>query len=112
MHSQQRSQCFWPIPRSCPARGCWRALRGHPLAMAVSKDQPGQLACFSEFVEEAKASGLVQRAIDRADERDPGGACGKSKRPEVSASWERTSVLGRKHGLTSRERGTCPWTIG
>ena len=39
------------------------------LAMAVSKDQPGQLACFSEFVEEAKASGLVQRAIDRAGER-------------------------------------------
>jgi len=38
------------------------------LAMAVSKDQPGWLAYFSEFVEEAKASGLVQRAIDGAGE--------------------------------------------
>ena len=38
------------------------------LAMAVSKDQAGRLAYFSEFVEEAKASGLVQRAIDRAGE--------------------------------------------
>ena len=38
------------------------------LAMAVAKDQAGRLAYFSEFVEEAKASGLVQRAIDRAGE--------------------------------------------
>jgi polar amino acid transport system substrate-binding protein len=38
------------------------------LAIAVSKDQAGRLAYFSEFVEEAKASGLVQRAIDGAGE--------------------------------------------
>jgi len=38
-------------------------------AMAVSKEHAGRLAYFSEFVEEAKASGLVQRAIDRAGER-------------------------------------------
>jgi polar amino acid transport system substrate-binding protein len=38
-------------------------------AMAVSKDQPGLLAYVSEFIEEAKASGLVQRAIERADQR-------------------------------------------
>ena len=36
------------------------------LAMAVPKHQAGRLAYFSEFVEEAKASGLVQRAIERA----------------------------------------------
>src|SRR6266576_3620278 len=36
------------------------------LAIAVSKDQSGWLAYVSEFVEEAKASGLVQRAIERA----------------------------------------------
>jgi polar amino acid transport system substrate-binding protein len=36
------------------------------LAMAVPKGQPGRLAYISEFIEEAKSSGLVQRAIDRA----------------------------------------------
>ena len=39
------------------------------LAMAVAKDQAGRLAYISEFIEEAKASGLVQRAIERAGER-------------------------------------------
>jgi len=35
------------------------------LAMAVSKGEAGRLAYISEFIEEAKASGLVQRAIER-----------------------------------------------
>jgi polar amino acid transport system substrate-binding protein len=35
-------------------------------AMAVPKDQAGRIAYISEFIEEAKASGLVQRAIERA----------------------------------------------
>ena len=35
------------------------------LAMAVPKHEAGRLAYISEFVEEAKASGLVQRAIER-----------------------------------------------
>jgi polar amino acid transport system substrate-binding protein len=35
------------------------------LAMAVPKGEAGRLAYISEFVEEAKASGLVQRAIER-----------------------------------------------
>ena len=39
------------------------------LAMAAAKDQTGRLAYFSEFIEEAKASGLVQRAIESAGER-------------------------------------------
>jgi polar amino acid transport system substrate-binding protein len=34
--------------------------------MAVPKGHPGWLAYISAFVEEAKASGLVQRAIERA----------------------------------------------
>jgi polar amino acid transport system substrate-binding protein len=38
------------------------------LAMALPKNEAGRLAYFSEFVEEAKASGLVQRAIDRTNE--------------------------------------------
>jgi polar amino acid transport system substrate-binding protein len=33
-------------------------------AMAVAKDEAGRLSYISEFIEEAKASGLVQRAID------------------------------------------------
>jgi polar amino acid transport system substrate-binding protein len=35
-------------------------------ALVVPKGQPTRLAYISEFVEEAKASGVVQRAIDRA----------------------------------------------
>lgn len=35
-------------------------------AMAVPKGQVGRLAYISEFIEEAKASGMVQRAIERA----------------------------------------------
>ena len=38
-------------------------------AMAVPKGQAGRLAYISEFIEEAKASGLVQQAIDRAGVR-------------------------------------------
>jgi polar amino acid transport system substrate-binding protein len=38
-------------------------------AIAVPKEQAGRLAYVSEFVEEAKASGLVQGAIARAGER-------------------------------------------
>jgi polar amino acid transport system substrate-binding protein len=38
-------------------------------AMAVPKGQSGRLAYISEFIEEAKASGLVQRAIERAGQR-------------------------------------------
>jgi polar amino acid transport system substrate-binding protein len=38
------------------------------IAMAAAKDQAGRLAYFSEFIEEAKASGVVQRAIERAGE--------------------------------------------
>jgi polar amino acid transport system substrate-binding protein len=38
-------------------------------SMAVSKSQAKRLAYISEFVGQAKASGLVQRAIERAGER-------------------------------------------
>ena len=36
------------------------------VAIAIPKDKTGRLAYISEFVEEVKASGLVQRAIERA----------------------------------------------
>jgi polar amino acid transport system substrate-binding protein len=39
------------------------------LAMAVRKGQPDRLAYMSEFVEEAKASGLVKRAVEHAGVR-------------------------------------------
>ena len=35
------------------------------VAMAVAKGHAGRLAVISEFVEQAKSSGLVQRALDR-----------------------------------------------
>jgi polar amino acid transport system substrate-binding protein len=36
------------------------------VAMMVPKGQAGRLAYISDFIEEAKASGLVQQAIERA----------------------------------------------
>ena len=36
------------------------------VAMVVPKDQPGRLAYISDFIEEAKVSGLVQRVIEPA----------------------------------------------
>jgi len=36
------------------------------VGLVVAKDQVARLAYISEFVEQAKASGLVQQAIDRA----------------------------------------------
>jgi polar amino acid transport system substrate-binding protein len=41
----------------------------NPIGMAVSKGLPARLAYLSAFVEDAKASGLVQRAIDGASWR-------------------------------------------
>lgn len=36
------------------------------IAMAVPKSHAGRLASFNEFIEEGKASGLVQRALMHA----------------------------------------------
>ena len=36
------------------------------VGMVVSKDQPARLAYITEFIEQAKASGLVQQAIERS----------------------------------------------
>jgi len=36
------------------------------IAMAVPKGRAGRLAYIGDFIQEAKASGLVQRAIERA----------------------------------------------
>jgi polar amino acid transport system substrate-binding protein len=50
-----------------------RVLDGHYganiQAMAVPKDQLARLDYVAQFVEEAKASGLIQRAIDRSGEK-------------------------------------------
>jgi len=35
------------------------------ITMVVAKSQVGRLSYISEFIEEAKASGLIQRAIER-----------------------------------------------
>jgi hypothetical protein len=34
----------------------------------VPKGQPARLACVTEFVAHAKATGIIQRALDRAGE--------------------------------------------
>jgi polar amino acid transport system substrate-binding protein len=38
----------------------------NPVAIAVPKGMPGRLAYITAFIEEAKASGLVRQAIDKA----------------------------------------------
>ena len=40
------------------------------IAIAVPKNRPAALACVSAFMEEAKASGSVRRALDRAGMKD------------------------------------------
>ena len=42
------------------------AYGGNCTGMAVPKGHAGRLAYINEFVEQAKASGLIQRAIERA----------------------------------------------
>jgi len=42
------------------------AYGGNRTGMAVPKGNTGRLACITEFIEEAKATGLVRRAIERA----------------------------------------------
>jgi polar amino acid transport system substrate-binding protein len=48
-------------------------------AMAVPKGQPGRLVYISEFIEEAKASGLVQRAINDSGWRGVGVAAPENR---------------------------------
>ena len=54
-------------------------------AMAVPKGQPERLAYISDFIEEAKASGLVQRAIMHSGWR--------GVRMAVSVPWDRREGL-------------------
>jgi polar amino acid transport system substrate-binding protein len=65
---------FTKLPGSRMLEGYYGANR---LTMAVPTNQAGRLAYISEFIEEAKASGLVQRAIERAGQTgirvDPSG---------------------------------------
>ena len=70
--------------------GAGGPLRGELHAMAVPKGQAGRLAYISEFVEEAKASGLVQRAIER-------GACAES-------GWPHQEIQNRRN----LRPGNCP----
>jgi len=58
-----RSPVFGPVAWLSRARGSIHATSG---AMAVPKGKLSGLAYISEFTEEAKASGLVQKAIDHA----------------------------------------------
>src|SRR5262249_52757101 len=57
--------CCWRIQQSFPARGRWTSTTG-PTCSVVPKGQAARLAYISEFIEQAKASGLVQRVIERA----------------------------------------------
>ena len=59
-------------------------------SMAVPKDQAGRLAYISEFLEVAKSSGLVQRAIERAGEHGM----------EVAPTLEPPVVTGTVPGAT------------
>jgi polar amino acid transport system substrate-binding protein len=66
-HSRRPAVCFC---RNSSKRPGSRVLEAHYganlLRMVVSKNQAARLAYISEFIEQAKASGLVQLAIERA----------------------------------------------
>ena len=49
--------------------------------MAVAKGHPGWLAYITEFIEEAKASGLRQRALERAGQEGHVPPAGKQTKP-------------------------------
>src|SRR5262245_13612472 len=75
--------------------------------VVVPKNQAGRLAYINEFVEEAKASGLVQQAIDRAGPRGvqvarreippPNKKSVMGEKPE--SSQERRRSLGAARGF-------------
>jgi hypothetical protein len=56
-----RVALFLPLYKNDPITG---EVRPSAPAIAMPKIKPGWLAYISEFVNEAKASGLVQRAIE------------------------------------------------
>ena len=56
------------VPGSRMTDGAFHHL---PIAIAVGKDKPAALAYVTEFMNEAKTSGVVRRAIDRAGFDDP-----------------------------------------
>ena len=41
------------------------------IAIAVAKGKPGALAAVTEFMEDAKKTGVVRRALDNAGFEDP-----------------------------------------
>jgi polar amino acid transport system substrate-binding protein len=55
------------LPGARVLLGCFQSVG---VAVAVPKDRPGALAVASSFVERAKASGIVRRALDAAGFRD------------------------------------------
>ena len=69
--------------------------------MAVPKREAGRLAYISEFVEEAKASGLVQRAIE------PGGLRGVHVAPREIPNNSRCQNV-RAH-ISARQRDVSSW---
>jgi hypothetical protein len=72
-------------------------------ALAVPKGHPGWLAYFSEFIEEAKASGFVQRAIERAGLRGVQVAppAANSAEQEVRSLFDRFILAQNAHTLTA-----------
>jgi polar amino acid transport system substrate-binding protein len=70
-------------------------------ALTVPKGHPGWLAYFSEFIEQAKASGLVQRAIEREGVRGVQVAppAPNSAEQEVRSLFDRFIVAQNDHNL-------------
>ena len=56
------------VPGSRMTDGAFHNL---PIAIAVAKDRPAALAYVTEFMNDAKKSGVVRRAIDKAGFDDP-----------------------------------------
>jgi polar amino acid transport system substrate-binding protein len=72
-------------------------------ALAVPKGHPGWLAYFSEFIEQAKASGFVQRAIEREGVRGVQVAppAANTAEQEVRSLFDRFILAQNDHSLTA-----------
>ena len=66
----QRASRFWTFRTGCQERGCWRTVTVRTsTGWWFPKGKADWLAYVSEFVENAKATGLVQKAIERGGTR-------------------------------------------
>ena len=106
---QYASDVFYPPARFTGAGG---SLRGEHQPDRGSEGQAEWLAYISEFVEEAKASGFVQQAIDRVGPRGAAVAPRRFKIDCGSGLVSPQSVVGSRTAAVAMRIGKVPVVKG